>query len=117
MANNIEINQEVVAAAISEAKNIIMNNQSDINAAYDSLAERFAESSGETADALRSLQKAEQSLAEDVWITLVELANNIQFATEEFAKLDSDMKNIMSNTVNKVTNNITLLGKGIRGEQ
>lgn len=117
MANNIEINQEVVSATISEVNNTIINNQLDIDRVYDSLIEHFAESSGETADALRSLQKAEQSLADEVWITLADLSSSINFATEEFAKLDMDMKNIMSNTVSTVTNNITLLDKSIRGER
>lgn len=117
MANNIEINQEVVAATISEVKNTIMSNQLDIDGAYDSLAERFAESSGETADALRNLGKAEMSLADEVCAVLTELANSINFATEEFEKMDTDMKNIMSNTVNNITNTITFTKKSIRGEQ
>ena len=102
MADNIEINLETVGAVISEAKNIILSNQTDVNTNYDSLVTRFEESSGETADALRSLQKAEQSLADEVLTVLTELANSINFATEEFAKLDTDMKNMMSKAVNSI---------------
>lgn len=116
MANNIEINQECVTATISEVKNAIMSNQLDIDGAYDTLAGQFAESSGETADALRNLGKAEMSLADEVYAVLTELANSINFATEEFAKMDTDMKNIMSNTVNNTTNTITFTKKSIRGE-
>lgn len=115
MANNIEINLEVVTATISETKNIILSNQLDSDGAYDSLIERFTESSGEVADALCSLQKEEQSLIDEVWTTLVELSSNINFATEEFSKLDSDMKNIMGKTVNKMTNNKTFMEKGTSG--
>lgn len=91
MANNIEINLESVTNTIAEVKNTIMSNQTDINTAYDSLVNKFADSSGETADALRSLQKAEQSLADEVWNVLMELGNAIQFAAEEFAQMDTDM--------------------------
>ena len=107
MANNIKLNLESVTNTISEVKNTIMSNQSDIDAAYDSLVDYFAESSGETADALRRLQKAEQDLADEVWITLMELANSIEFAAEEFSKLDTDTKNVMETPA--------LRSKNIRG--
>lgn len=116
MANNIELNLEAVVSVISEVKNTVLSNQTEINTNYDSLVTRFAESSGETADVLRSLQEAEQSLADNVWTVFTELANSIKFAAEEFAKLDTDMKNMMSNAVNSKANATGFAQKNIRGE-
>ncbi len=115
MANNIELNLEAVVSVISEARNTILSNQTEVNTSYESLLTQFAESSGETADALRSLQKAEQSLADEVWSVLAELAGSISFAAEEFAKLDTDMKNVMGKTVNKMTNSKAFMEKGTSG--
>lgn len=96
MANDIELKMEVVNSTIAEAKSTIAGNQSGIDSEYSALISQFAESSGETADALRSLQKAEQELADDMWAVLTELGDAINFAAEEFSKLDTDMKNIMN---------------------
>ena len=63
MANDIELKLEVVNSTIAEAKSTIAGNQSGIDSEYSALISQFAESSGETADALRSLQKAEQEAA------------------------------------------------------
>ncbi len=96
MANNIELNLEVINSVISEAKTTIANNQSSINEEYNAAINQFAESSGETADGLRELQRAEQELSDDMWTVLTELGDAISFAATEFAKLDTDMSDIVN---------------------
>lgn len=95
MAGNIELNLEAVNSIISEAKSTITNNQSAINEEYNAAINQFAESSGETADGLRDLQKAEQELSNDMWAVLNELSEAINFAATEFSKLDTDMTSIV----------------------
>ncbi len=105
MAGNIELNLEAVNSVISEVKRTITNNQSAINEEYNVAINQFAESSGETADGLRDLQKAEQELSDDMWAVLTKLSEAINFAATEFAKLDTDMTNIVDS--GHINNNST----------
>lgn len=86
--NDIELNYEEIERVISELITTITNQQAMASDSYALLANSFLDSSGEEADALRSLQKAEKELLEELVLVLTKFGNSISFAANEFRTLD-----------------------------
>ena len=86
---DIQIDIEQVISTISELVSKIESNQTDIQSVYNGLTATFADSSGDEAEALRSLQSAELKMIEEMNTTLQAFAQSIRFAAEELTGLDS----------------------------
>ena len=84
--SSLTIDYSRVKTVLSGLQTTLKNN--NIEGAYSSLIGRFEESSGEEAEALRELLKAEKKLVSEVDQTLSQLAKSIQFAVNEFKQLD-----------------------------
>lgn len=100
MANNIELDLDVVTSVISETMGKIDSNQSEINSTYVSMISCLTESSGAATSALKEMEMVEKSLAYELWTTLEELAKCIQSASESFVNLDLDMGIIVGQSDN-----------------
>lgn len=87
--NHIELNYDEIASVVSELATALNSDVEDINSIYSQLVGNFTESTGEEADALRELQKAEKNLLETVKETLTKFGESIQFAADEFKTRDS----------------------------
>lgn len=85
----IKINYEQVNDTIGNLASALSANQGEVDASYASLAGSFSESTGKEADALRKLQKEEQSLIKEMNQTLAEFAKSIQFAADSLKDLDT----------------------------
>lgn len=86
---DIQINIEEIEGTIGGLLSTLESNQSEITSAYEGLTSSFTESSGDEAEALRALQKAEASMMMEMSTTLVALAKSVQFAAQSFRVLDT----------------------------
>jgi ElaB/YqjD/DUF883 family membrane-anchored ribosome-binding protein len=85
--NSLHIDYTKVESVISEINTLLST--SEIESAYTQLISQFADSSGEEADALRSLLKAEKGLLNEVKDMLSQFTESVQFAVSEFENLDN----------------------------
>ena len=86
--SNIYVNYEEVGRVIGNLQGQLKAYEMDLNG--DTL-EKLENSSGETAEALRNLQKVEKELMNEVAKTLSVLAGKIRSATNELKNLDKEV--------------------------
>ena len=98
--SNIRIDYGEVGNVISLLQQALSDNQTKINNDYSSLVNAFLESSGEEADAIRELQKAEQEVLTGVLNMLSQFAQSIQFAVDEFKNVDTTVAKVMEGNIN-----------------
>lgn len=98
----LRINYEEVSSVLSGLDNTLKD--TGIEEAYSQLISGFEESSGEEADALRELLRAEQKMTKELDNTLRQFTSSIRFAVNEFKQLDSKGAAAVAKGTKKKTN-------------
>ncbi len=92
---DMELDYEKIESVISDLTNKLENDKEEISSAYSRLEAVFEQSSGEEAEALRGLQKAERRLMTEVQETLKKLGESIEYAAGQFRGLDASTAKLM----------------------
>ena len=86
--NNIDIDYRVVEHKIKSLQNKLVDSRQKLMAAYADASSVIADYKGETAEAFEELLTEEKALMKELYNTLEKFTGSIQFAANEFSKLD-----------------------------
>ena len=93
--SHVELNYVQITSAVDRLCADIENNQNEMNSSYQKLRNAFQRSDGTTADALRNLQDAENTMILNMQELLRSLAASVQSAADELKKTDQNISGRM----------------------
>ena len=92
---HVELNYVQITSAVDRLCADIENNRSEMNSSYQKLRNTFQRYDGTTADALRNLQDAENTMILNMQELLRSLAASVQSAADELKKTDQNISGRM----------------------